>query len=157
MKTLRALACISLLHAISCNAVELTSEANVGRYGEDQLRLGATFGLSQHWLIDSGASVVKFNGVNDCVGAVDVTLLHRWSILKKFFLDAGSGLAGWTTKQWGHEDSATAWTFSNKVGFGYRLDKDSTVGLQWRHYSDGFYSPNSSKDFVGLRYTIVLH
>jgi len=145
-----------LIWGCDAKAADLSTELNAGYHGEDQLRIGAQFQLSDHWYVDSGASVIKYNGFSSCVGVWDTTFLRRYPFAKKWFLEAGSGVAQWTAKTWAREDSATTWTFSNRVGLGYRLDKDTVVGVGWRHYSNGFYSPNTSKDFVGLRLTINL-
>jgi hypothetical protein len=133
---------------------EITAEANEGHSGEMQFRFGPTFQLSNHWNLDTGASLIEFQG--SCIEAGDTTLLYRFIQRGKWSLVGGSGIAVFSARTWAHEDSKTLWTFSNKMGLAYSLTKDSSVGLQWRHYSDAFYRPNTSKDFVGLRYTVRL-
>ena len=135
--------------SLQAYAVDVTTEANEGRHGEVQLRVGPRFDLSEHWAIDTGLSVIKYENFQKEVGVADVTVQHRnrWG---KVYLDIGTGLAMWSAKNWDLQKSETQWTFSNRFGAGLQLTKTSEVGLVWRHYSNLCYTPNTSKDFLGL-------
>jgi len=145
----RLLVISAMAFCVSANAYDVTSELNLGRHGETQLRLGLRYDLSHQWSLDNGVSVIKYNGLNDEVGVVDSTIQYR-KRFRKFYFDAGTGLAMWTQKNWDEQKSATQWTFSNRFGVGYQISKRMEAGMVWRHYSNLCFSPNTSKDFVGF-------
>jgi hypothetical protein len=144
---------LALLASLSFSAYgyDLTAELNKGHASEEQLRIGPRFNLSEHWSLDTGVSLVTFHNLGGTVGAVDGVVTHRTTWGNKY-LDVGTGLAMWSQKDWDIQKSGTQWTFSNRIGVGMKLNKNSEVGVGWRHYSNLCYHPNTSKDFVGAHY-----
>jgi len=147
---MKKLFCATFLFlAGAVHAYDLTAEVNEGRHGEVQFRFGPTFKLTDHWNLDTGVSFVKYQNFHDGVGLVDATLARRFNTQHMYF-DVGTGLALWTEKKFDLQNSATLWTFSNRFGAGYKLNKNTEIGVDYRHYSNLCFSPNTSKDFLGL-------
>jgi hypothetical protein len=151
MKSL--LAALLVLFSLSAYGYDLTAELNKGHAGEQQLRVGPDFKLSDHWSLDTGVSFIEYHNFGGNVESLDGVVTHRSTWGNKY-LDVGTGLAIWTKKDWDVQKSETQWTFSNRVGAGFKLSKTSEVGVVWRHYSNLCYHPNTSKDFVGAHFAL---
>jgi hypothetical protein len=160
MKILTAIL-VSIL-PMAASAFDLIMGAGIGHQQEMRYRLGPRFQLSEHWIIDSGASLIVYKPERYPYGgggliprgyvwAVDGKILREIELGGSLYATFGTGISTWSTTKWGAQIHGRDWLFANQIGLNWIATPKTEIGLFVSHDSGLWCKPNTSIDFVGLQ------
>ena len=170
MKRLFCLAAIAAsLMGQSIIAQAAGLELSVGETGESTqtYRLGVQFDWDKSWFqSDVGRLTGYWNGAytywtgdktsgNNSLSFSPVFVYEFGSASIKPYLEAGIGVAVFSSTRIEDQKLSTAFLFEDRVGFGLRFAGGNEVGIRATHYSNGgIKEPNGGVESYALHYTV---